>query len=34
VLLRRLGWEAKRGGNKEFIESIPDEVDAILKKSS
>jgi nucleoside-diphosphate-sugar epimerase len=30
VLLRKLGWEAKRGGNREFIESIKDEVDYVL----
>jgi nucleoside-diphosphate-sugar epimerase len=30
VLLRKLGWEAKKGGNKEFIESIKDEVDYVL----
>lgn len=34
VLIRKLGWEAKRGGNKEFIESIPGEVDYVLQKSS
>ena len=34
VLVRKLGWEAKRGGNKEFIESIPGEVDYVLQKSS
>lgn len=32
VLLRKLGWEAKRGGNKEFLESIKDDVDYILQK--
>ena len=31
VLLRRLGWEAERGGNKEFDESIKDEVEYVLK---
>jgi nucleoside-diphosphate-sugar epimerase len=30
VLLRKLGWEAKKGGNKEFFESIKDDVDYIL----
>lgn len=30
VLLRKLGWEAKQGGNKEFLESIKDEVDYAL----
>ena len=32
VLLRKLGWEATRGGTKEFLESIKDEVDYILQK--
>lgn len=32
VLLRKLGWEAKRGGNKEFLESIKDDVDYIVQK--
>jgi nucleoside-diphosphate-sugar epimerase len=34
VLLRKLGWEAKRGGNKEFVESIKDEVEYVLKTST
>jgi nucleoside-diphosphate-sugar epimerase len=34
VLLRRLGWEAERGGNKEFIESIKDEVEYVLKNQA
>jgi nucleoside-diphosphate-sugar epimerase len=34
VLVRRLGWEAKRGGNKEFLESISVDVDQVLKSSS
>ena len=31
VLVRRLGWEAKRGSNKEFLKSIRDDVEHILK---
>jgi len=34
VLLRKMGWEAKRGGNKEFIESIKDEVEYILSQET
>lgn len=30
VLLRKMGWEAKNGGNKEFLESIKDEVEYVL----
>jgi len=32
VLIRKLGWEAKRGGNKEFLDSIKDDVDYIIQK--
>ena len=34
VLLRRLGWEAKMGGNKEFLESIKDDVDFVIQKAN
>ena len=34
VLVRKLGWEAKRGGNKEFLESIKVDIDHVLKNSS
>lgn len=34
VLMRKLGWSPKRGGNKEFIESIKGEVDYIVGKHS
>jgi nucleoside-diphosphate-sugar epimerase len=34
VLLRKLGWEAKHGGNKEFLDSIKDDVEYVLKSSS
>jgi nucleoside-diphosphate-sugar epimerase len=34
VLLRKMGWEAKHGGNKEFIESIKDEVEYVLQKEA
>jgi len=34
VLLRKLGWSPKKGGNREFIESIKGEVDHILGKHS
>lgn len=33
VWLRKMGWEAKRGGNKEFLESIKDEVDYALSNA-
>jgi nucleoside-diphosphate-sugar epimerase len=32
VLVRKLGWWPKRGGNKEFIESIKGDVDYVLGK--
>lgn len=34
VLLRNLGWEAERGGNKEFVESIKADVEYVLSKAS
>jgi hypothetical protein len=34
VLVRKLGWEAKRGGKKEFLESIKVDVDHVLKNSA
>ena len=34
VLLRKLGWSPRKGGSKEFIESIKDDVDYILGRHS
>ena len=34
MLLRKLGWEAKMGGNKEFLESLKDDVDFVIKKAN
>jgi nucleoside-diphosphate-sugar epimerase len=34
VLLRKMGWEAKHGGNKEFLESIKEDVEYVLKSST
>jgi len=34
VLLRKLGWEAKRGGSKEFLESVKVDIAHVLNSSS